>query len=131
MLLVGPASLPFRFGGRPVLNAYRDGIRNGKRQLKSGQLAYESFGALLISENEYQEILREYRIEERCVGFCTPDEGAIKHAEGFNKIMIPAIERKFGKNIFRQMRRRAVLRWRARNPGESDGVNLAEFADSR
>jgi hypothetical protein len=112
----------------PIPKVYRQGVAKAKRALRSGKLAYESFGwAFSLNEAEYEEVLKRYGVERRIVAFCFVNSEILAHAGGFNSVMMPAIERRFGKKFLQRAQIEAVLLWRKRNPGKSDGVNLDEL----
>jgi hypothetical protein len=111
----------------PVPKVYRQGVAEAKRTLRSGKLAFESFGSLLVNEAEYEEVLKRYGVERRIVAFCTVLPETLEHARGFNSVMMPAIERRHGRKFVQRAQIEAVLLWRKRNPGKSDGVNLDEL----
>ncbi|MSU57913.1 MAG: hypothetical protein EXS35_06980 [Pedosphaera sp.] len=74
-----------------------------QRDIESGQLAYEVYGFLLPYFSECEQLLCDrYRIHLRVVGGCVVDESVRAHAKGYNEIMVPEIERRFGSNLWAQ-----------------------------
>jgi hypothetical protein len=75
-----------------------------KRDIQNGNLAYEVHGLLSSHFQECQQLLRDrHNIELRCVGGCVVDESVEAHAKGYNEIMRPEIEQRFGTNLWAQV----------------------------
>jgi len=68
-----------------------------------------SFGYIDDYVDGYADILeREYGVELDWVAACVVNPRLVAEVSGYNSIMMPAIERKFGKGILSQIEKRAI-----------------------
>jgi len=95
--LAGCASTP-----DPVATKYHAlGRADAQRDLERGRLAYEGYGYFGANISEIIELLHDRcQVEYRCVGGCTAGTETVEHARGYNEVMIPEIERRFGRDVW-------------------------------
>ena len=82
---------------------YQAGSVEARHDLATGKLAVETYGFPVECSSEYAQLLRErHGIELRPVAGCVVDARIAGHARGYNEIMMPEIERRFGTNVWQQ-----------------------------
>lgn len=77
------------------------GQRDAERDFKKGIMQLETYG-LRMAENPYDEYLLSQGIKQKTVAGCIVDDEIIKHAAGYNETMKQLINRKLGKDIFKE-----------------------------
>jgi hypothetical protein len=91
--------------------AYQQGRADALRDLAKGVLAYETFGLPKPDFSEYQQVLLErYKIELRPIAGCVVDSRILGHSYGYNQIMGPEIERRYGDRVWDQAEAEAEQR---------------------
>ena len=101
------------------------GRDDAKRELARGALGYEGGSGLPAPwMNEFIEILSaDYHINYSAGGGCEPDPpGRAGYKSGYNEIMLPAIEARFGKGIFEKAASRAGKEYELKQGGATETV---------
>jgi len=92
-------------GIRGQLVAYFDVAR--------GRYEILSLGLLAPTHHEFARILRDrYGIEDRVVAGCVVSPTLLAYAEGYNRVSMPAANRKFGRDVFKESMTEAIRRLR-------------------
>ena len=80
--------------------AYLTARTEAQQDIETGQLAYAAYGFILSG---VEQLLHErYGIHLRVVGSCDSDNLVEAYALGYNEVMQPEIERRFGSNVWEQ-----------------------------
>jgi hypothetical protein len=80
-----------------------------------GHYVVLAYGLPLPERSEYAELLRErYGIEVRTVAFCIVSKSLCDYADGYNGVSIPAANREFGHDIFKECWEIASRNWKIR-----------------
>jgi hypothetical protein len=94
---------------RAAARSYNRGRIAARRDLARGRLRIEDFGYPDDYVHAYGDILeREYGIQLDWVAACVVRPSLVSEVAGYNSIMVPAIERRFGKGILSQIEKRAI-----------------------
>lgn len=88
-----------------LFSAYRQGKKDAEAEIAAGKLAMEVSGSPFPSADLYAEELKsKYEIDYRPVAACSVGPVIRGHLKGFNEVMIPEIERRYGKDVFDKAR---------------------------
>src|SRR5215216_3046629 len=83
------------------LSYFSEGQADAKNDLKNGKMVYKIAG-LGFQEEEICKLilLRDYEIELERVAGCEIEEKLGDYKDGYNEVMIEAIEKRYGNDIF-------------------------------
>jgi hypothetical protein len=85
-----------------------------------------TLGPILGGFLEYQQILRErYGIEVRPVGGCV-SFWAASYADAYDKVSMPAIAHKFGRDVLKNSWDEATKTWQKKHQAELQNVSRSE-----
>jgi hypothetical protein len=100
------------FGGQSKRAAKRSFLKGrlaAKKDLKKGQLGYKAYGMIDSETSYFIGIMQNnYGINVDWVAGCIVMPWEENAAAGYNSVMVPIIERKYGKGIWSEAGRRAV-----------------------
>jgi hypothetical protein len=87
--------------------AARD-LKQGVFVIKSSGQARLRIGGVPSLDDVYESMLWEkYKIRRETVGSCFLNDDTLRYVAGYNEVSIPAIEEKYGKEIFIKVRKEA------------------------
>jgi len=83
------------------LEAHAAGRIHARQDLAGGLLVQEVYGVPVSWSGRFEKALWErYQIQTRRVGGTIVDNEIVRHAEGYNDVMIPAIQARYGADVF-------------------------------
>ena len=95
---------------------YPIGKAEAQHDLADGRLAYETYGLPAPYFDEIVQLFRErYEVELRLTGGCVVIAQISEHARGYNEIMKPEIERRFGTNVWARTEADAEALYKTKN----------------
>ena len=103
--------------------AFEEGRRAAAEDVKKGRLVYYAGGLPPPHEELFAEILRnEYKVSLVLTG-CVINSEEFQRGLGYNEVSVPEIERRYGKDILKQVDERAQKEYeeRLKTPRREDG----------
>src|SRR5438067_1059175 len=98
------------------IEAYLTGRDDAERDVQAGRLAIEIFTAPWTADSGASILKERFDIETKIVGGDLVFAGEREHAEGYNEIMRPEIERRFGAGVIEQAEAEAEANWKPTPP---------------
>jgi hypothetical protein len=93
-------------------HAYHAGKLEAMHDLDQGRLVVKTYGRPAPWRQIYKRILKEqYGIELVTVGSCVVRPAIADHAKGYNEVSLPAIEKRFGEDVFEKVGKQALLEY--------------------
>lgn len=88
------------------------GNLDAKFDLARGHYAILAYGLPPGGRDEYTRLLKErYGIERRQIALCLVDSSTMAYADSYNRISVPAVQSKFGQDVFEQTWQDAQRIW--------------------
>jgi hypothetical protein len=87
-----------------------------RHDLADGHYRILAYGLPRAGVAEYRDLMaRWYGVEYRQIALCTVSEGLVSYADAYDGVSAPAIERRFGSDVFEKTWDEATRLWKEKN----------------